>query len=142
MTNKLISYKRILCPVDYADHSLAAVQHAISISAKFGSRITLLNIFKLPDVAALTGVSSETIEYERNQLEAFAEEVSAPGINMEFHVRMGHIGQEIIDTAEQVNADLIVMGSHGYSGLQRIILGSTAEYILEHSNIPAMIIRI
>ena len=128
--------------MDYADHSLAAVQHAISISARFGGSITLLNIFKLGDAAALTEVSNETIEYERKQLETFAEEVSAPGLTMEFHVRMGHIGQEIIDTAEEVNADLIVMGSHGYSGLQRMMLGSTAEYILEHSKIPALIIRV
>lgn len=128
--------------MDYADHSIAAVQHAISISAKFGGRITLLNIYKLGDAAALTQVSNETIEYERKQLETFAEEVSAPGLDIEFHVKIGHIGQEIIYTAEKVNADLIVMGSHGYSGLQRVMLGSTAEYILEHSKIPALIIRI
>ena len=141
MTNKLITYKRILCPVDYSAHSVAAVQHAISISAKFGGRITLLNVFNLPEMTAVTGVSDEVFDFEKKQLEDFAKTYSIPRLDMQLHVNLGHIGKEIIDTALQNESDLIVMGSHGYSGLQRMVLGSTAEYILEHCRIPTLIIR-
>lgn len=141
MTNKLISYKRILCPIDYSDHSIAALQHAIAISAKSGGTIMLLNVFSLPNATVVTGVSNETIDLEKKQLETFARTYSIPDLDMQLHVKMGHIGEEIIDTALQNETDLIVMGSHGYRGLQRFMLGSTAEYILEHSKIPTLIIR-
>jgi nucleotide-binding universal stress UspA family protein len=141
MTNKLITYKRILCPVDYSVHSIAAVNHAISITAKFGGRIILLNVFELPGATAITGVSDEVFDFEKKQLEDFARTYSIPDLDVQLHVNLGHIGKEIIDTAIQNEADLIVMGSHGYSGLQRMLLGSTAEYILEHCKIPTLIIR-
>lgn len=141
MINKSISYKRILCPVDYSAHSIAALQHAIAISAKSGGRIMLLNVFSLSNATAVTGVSDETINLEKKQLKAFASAYSIPDLDMQLHVKMGHVGQEIIDTALENETDLIVMGSHGYSGLQRMMLGSTAEYILEHSKIPTLIIR-
>src|ERR1700740_3280812 len=132
MENKLIDYKRILCPVDYSDHSVAAVQHASSITTKFGGKIILLSVFNLPEATAITGVSTEVIDLEKKQLEDFAKACSIPGLDMQLHVNTGHVGKEIIDTAIQNDVDLIVMGSHGYSGLQRMLLGSTAEYILEH----------
>ena len=142
MTTKLITYKRILCPVDYSVHSIAAVKHAISISAKFGGRIILVNIFNLPKATAITGISDEVFTIEKKQLEDFAKTYSIPDLDMQLLVNMGHVGKEIIDTAIQNEVDLIVMGSHGYSGLERMLLGSTAEYILEHSKIPTLIIRI
>jgi universal stress protein A len=142
MTKQLITYKRILCPVDYSDHSIAAVKHAISISAKFGGSIILVNIFNLPDATVFTGVSDEVLAFEKKQLEDFAKTYSIPNLDMQLYVNLGHVGKEIIDTAIQNEADLIVMGSHGYSGLERMLVGSTAEYILEHSKIPALIIRI
>jgi nucleotide-binding universal stress UspA family protein len=141
MTNKLITYKRILCPVDYSVHSIAALKHAISISVKFGARIILLNVFNLPGTTAVTGVSDEAFDFEKKQLEDFAKTYSIPDLDMQLHVNLGHVGKEIIDTAIQNEADLIVIGSHGYSGLQRMLLGSTAEYVLEHSKIPTLIIR-
>ena len=141
MTNKLITYKRILCPVDYSVHSIAAVKHAISISAKFGGRIILINVFNLPEATAITGFQDEVLAFEKKQLEDFAKTYSIPELDVQLYVNLGHVGKEIIDTALQNEADLIVMGSHGYSGLKRMLLGSTAEYILEHCKIPTLIIR-
>jgi nucleotide-binding universal stress UspA family protein len=142
MNNKLLKYARILCSVDYSAHSIGALKHAISIAAKIGGRITLLNVYHLPAETAITGVSDEIFDLEKKQLEDFAKTYSIPGLDTQLHVNLGHVGKEIINTATAYETDLIVMGSHGYSGIQRMLLGSTAEYILEHCKIPTLIIRI
>jgi nucleotide-binding universal stress UspA family protein len=135
-------YHNILCPVDYSEHSISALNHALIISKKFDAKLVLLHVFVLPGSVGATGISDEEILLQKSRLEEFAGQYINQHPNLAFHVKMGRVGKDIIGTAVEHNADLIIMGSHGYSGIDRLLLGSTAEYVLSHCKIPALIIRL
>ncbi|HEY3998255.1 MAG TPA: universal stress protein, partial [Candidatus Xenobia bacterium] len=60
------------------------------------------------------------------------------GIKVEWLVRHGHPGEEIVTCAHDTGADLVVMSTHGRSGLSRLVMGSTAEFVMRHAHIPVM----
>ncbi len=63
------------------------------------------------------------------------------GVELITHLKQGHAGDEIIRTAEEIAADLIVLGSHGKSGVDRILIGSVSSFVVAHSSITTMVVR-
>ena len=143
----MIEIRRILCPVDFSDHSRRALDHAVAIGRWYKSTVTVLHVFSSAPVAAF-GPGPVVFEpivltpVDRDQLladvRAFAETESAPGITIDAVVREGNTTGEILEQASSMQTDLLVIGTHGRSGFERLVLGSVAEKVLRKANCPVM----
>ena len=143
----MIEIRRILCPIDFSDHSRRALDHAIAIARWYESTVTVLQVFSPVPVA---GFGPGPVVFEpivltpadRDQLLAdtktFAESESAPGITIEAVVRGGNTAGEILEQATSMKADLLVLGTHGRSGFERLVLGSVAEKVLRKATCPVL----
>lgn len=139
--------RRILCPVDFSENSRRALRHAVAIARYNKATVTVLHVFSPAPVAAFGPgpVAFEPIvltDIDRDQLlsdvKAFADSEGAPGVSVEALVRDGSAVDEIVDQAATMNADLIVIGTHGRSGVERLILGSVAEKVLRKAACAVM----
>ena len=143
----MIEIRRILCPIDFSDYSRRALDHAIAIARWYESTVTALHVFS-PAPVALFGPGPVVFEpivltaVDRDQLladtRAFVETESAPGITIEAVVREGNTAAEILEQAASMKADLLVIGTHGRSGFERLVLGSVAEKMLRKASCPVM----
>jgi nucleotide-binding universal stress UspA family protein len=143
----MIEIRRILCPVDFSDYSRRALDHAIAIARWYESTVTVLRVLSPVPVAAF-GPGPVVLEpivltsVDRDQLladtKAFAETESAPGITIKALVREGNAAEEILEQATSMKADLLVIGTHGRSGFERLVLGSVTERVLRKANCPVM----
>ena len=143
----MIEIRRILCPVDFSDCSRTAVDHAMAIARWYGASVSALHVFPLPPVAAApTGpIIMDPILLtvaEREQLLADARRLleveRAPGIHTDAVIRQGAPAAEILAQADSMQADLVVMGTHGRSGFDRWLLGSVTEKVLRKSRCPVL----
>jgi nucleotide-binding universal stress UspA family protein len=145
----MIEIRRILCPIDFSDYSRRALDHAIAIARWYEATVTALHVFSPAPVAAF-GPGPVVFEpivltaVDRDQLLAdtktFAETGSAPGITIEAVLRGGNTAGEILEQATSMKADLLVIGTHGRSGFDRLLLGSVAERVLRKAGCPVLIV--
>ncbi|HYG34803.1 MAG TPA: universal stress protein [Clostridia bacterium] len=144
-----LQLKRILVPTDFSECSLQALDYALGLANEFGAKITLLHIVEpafVPDsylgsLPTMDEVNQNVLEGGRERLEALNRKRIGHRVPAETLVRMGRAHSEIPDTAKALGIDLIVMGTHGASGLQHILLGSTAERVIRHAPCPVMTVR-
>jgi nucleotide-binding universal stress UspA family protein len=143
----MIEVRRILCPVDFSDYSRRALDHAIAIARWYESTVTALHVFS-PALVAPYGPGPVVFEpivlipADRDQLladtKAFIEAEAAPGVAIEAVVREGNTAAEILDQATKMSADLLVIGTHGRSGFERLVLGSVTEKVLRKARCPVL----
>jgi len=143
----MIEIQRILCPIDFSEYSRHAVDHAVALARQYESTITALHVFPtVPVMAYAPGmpgfdpiVLTPTL---RDQLlvdlKGFIDTESTPGVPMEPVIREGDPVSEILSQATDMNADLLVMGTHGRSGFERLLLGSVTEKILRKASCPVL----
>ncbi|CAM4084324.1 universal stress protein [Acinetobacter pragensis] len=145
-----MSFQNIVVPVDGSETSNAAVAKATEFAKAFNSKITVVQVMVLdPYIAAEYISASQTndlIERARtsivDNLNAVKAKLSAEGINVETKLLEGQtVHTEIINAAKDVQADLIIIGSHGRTGLKKFFLGSVAQSTLGASDIPVMVVR-
>jgi len=156
MTTALPSYKQILVPVDLSARGARSLPHAYAL-LKGGGVVHLLQVIEQPDVPnpmyAHYSTTSRTPE-ERAKAYAIAEdgiakltrECPAPvGVELKVHVvdaPAGKVSTRICELARETGADLIALASHGRSGLGRMLLGSVAENVLRHAEVPVLVVRV
>jgi nucleotide-binding universal stress UspA family protein len=145
-------YDRILVPVDGSPTSAKGVTEAIALATLTGGRIKLLHVFELPllgigtEAALMRGEDIYDIAREagQNVLSEAAARVKAVGIHVE-QLLLDCDGRRLCDlvaeSAQAWSASLIVLGSHGRRGLQRMLMGSDAEQILRTSSVPVLLVR-
>ena len=145
-----MAYQNILVPVDGSDTSFAAVKQAAELAKVFGSKITVVQVMTLdPYIASeylAHGQSNMLIERARefiqDNINVAKEQFLAEGVKVETRLLEGQmIHQEIINAAKEINADLIVIGSHGRTGLKKFFLGSVAQKILGETSVPVLVVR-
>jgi nucleotide-binding universal stress UspA family protein len=143
----MIEIQRILCPVDFSDFSRRALDHAVAIAKSYESTITLLHVCPIVPVAAYapgSGVlpSSALTPEDRETLLAtmkrFAESEAGANVLIEFDIADGSTAEVILATAEAMPAGLLVMGTHGRSGFERLMLGSVTEKVLRRAACPVL----
>lgn len=142
-------YRRILVPIDGSDTSMRAVAEAVKIAHLCGARIDLLHIveaacsgFEPPEVY-LRDVLPRFIERGEKLLKETASALRAAGVGVETVLLEGgteHVWQFIVEQARSRGADLIVLGTHGRRGFNRLMMGSDAEQVARNSPVPAMLI--
>ena len=143
-------FKHILLPVDGSSTSLTAVEKAKGLAQAFGSAVTLIYVI---DPYAFSGVGTDfaygQAQYlgaasaeAKGALGAATQSLEAAGIAVHSSIVESHaIYRGILETANSVGADLIVMGSHGRRGLEKLVLGSVAAQVLAHAHLPILIVR-
>ena len=143
----MIAIRRILCPIDFSDFSRRALDHAFAIARWYRSTVTVLYVFRPVAVPAFgpgpAGFEPMVLtDVDREQLLAhtkkFVATESAPGTPTDTVLREGNTAVEILTQATDMNADLIVIGTHGRSGFERLVLGSVAEKVLRKANCPVL----
>ena len=145
-----MAYQNILVPVDGSETSFAAVAKAAELAKAFGSKITVVQVLTLdPYIAAEYITANQTndlIERARaaivKTLEEAKQKFTEQGVEAETKLLEGQvIAREITNAAKDLNADLIVIGSHGRTGFKKLFLGSVAQSILGQADVPVMVIR-
>jgi universal stress protein A len=142
-------FQRILLPTDFSDCSAAAAGAARRLAAVFGARLTVLHVLDEP--AALDPMFRGEVplellrgrmeQYAREGMEAFVAAHLQGTENLETRFASGVPYREIIREARETGADLIVIGTHGRTGVEHVIFGSTAEKVVRMSPCPVLTIR-
>jgi universal stress protein A len=143
----ILPFKTILASTDFSDASLEGVRHAAGLAQRFGARLILLHALEPPLQPAELGYTpiefpnlEETLTREAK--ERLIELKGKLGFeNAETIVHIGPAFQVIVSTAEQTGADLIVISTHGYTGLKHVLIGSTAERVVRHATCPVLALR-
>lgn len=138
---------RILCPTDFSEASQHAAEHALPIARWYGASITALHSYMpaLLPASNAAAVSSRQVVPDAAELRAWEDEARAPfrtaaasGLDVTVVVEMGPAVSTILEHAEKLPADLIVMGTHGTSGFEHLLLGSVTEKLLRKSRCPVL----
>src|SRR5215813_11538322 len=143
----MTEFKHILCPIDFSDASKHALQHAIAIAGWLESHITGLHVtrpefvFEPPMLFAERG-GLKALRADRDQLldrlNEWMRPATAARIPWSARVEEGLPAQRILDCVHSLPADLIVMGTHGRSGFEHLVLGSVTEKVLRNAACPVM----
>lgn len=143
-------FKHILLPVDGSSTSMMAVVKACGLAQAFKSTVTVIYVI---DPYAFSGVGTDFAYGQAQYLGAATAEANealkgatqmleAAGVTVQASIIEGHaIYRGILETASTVGADLIVLGSHGRRGLEKLVLGSVAAQVLAHAHLPILVVR-
>lgn len=141
-------YRRILVPLDGSPRAEQILPHVEEMALHLGSQLFLLRVVEpVPVVAQQQGPilvadkGSQQLEQAEVYLRGWRGEFREKGIRTEIQVEQGDVVRRIIETADQVDADLIAMASHGRSGLSRAFYGSVAAGVLHNVDRPLLLIR-
>jgi nucleotide-binding universal stress UspA family protein len=143
-----IDVQHILVPVDFSENTPAVLAWSAHLAEEHGSRITLLHAYHLPvEFQQLEGAylppdfwQSVRTEAE-TALRGYAENLQRKGVRVEIAVCEGYAATVIIEEAAQRRADLIVIGTHGRSGLKHLLLGSIAERVVQKAPCPVLTVK-
>ena len=139
--------ERILAPIDFSKHARLGAAYARELATAYGATLDLLHIVEdavFPTVYGidpLTPVLPDVHDRAREALETLVDEVVGDGPSVKLHVAAGHAARDIVDFAEDYAADLIVMATHGRTGLQRFLIGSVAEKVVRSAPCPVFTVK-
>lgn len=131
----MVQIQRILCPIDFSEASGHALEHAVTSARWYGGQITVLHVYREPpsdDVGVLPPIEPQDVVEKVRRFCASAMIGGPP----EIVVTEGNPSKEIVRLAERMPADLLVMGTHGRGGFERLFLGSVAEKVLRTTRSP------
>jgi nucleotide-binding universal stress UspA family protein len=140
--------KSILVPLDFSPPPKKALDYAVAVAKQFKARLTLLHVVEhvaTPDFAAsfpLTMEDDKMMAAAKHELEVAVEAARIPRSVVEkVLVRFGRSFHEIAEAARTRKVDLIVISTHGYTGLKHALLGSTTERVVRHARCPVLVVR-
>jgi nucleotide-binding universal stress UspA family protein len=158
--------KRILVPIDFSDVTPPVIDLARQLAKALGAEIHLIHIKELtaaatpgalgyglagmPELAPMSGVPvpgfqpmPETIsedEGQKSKLAKWQEDIAQEGVKVSLHEPTGTVAEEILNQADELNADLIVMGTHGHGAMYNLLVGSATKGVLKHSTRPVLLV--
>lgn len=141
-------FKKILVPVDGSEGSDKALRTAAEIAQRFKAKVYLLFVAEPPGMLYPPGLSyvdlmENTLKWGKEIAAQATERLRQAGIGQtESHVREGHPAQAILDSVAEWAIDLVVMGTHGRRGLDRVLLGSVAEEVVRRCPVPVITVRL
>ena len=143
-----VEIRCILVPLDFSEHVAAVLEWAEHLAKQHGSRIVLFHAYHLPvefqqlEGAYLPPDFWANVKAEAQEtLKRYAEDLVARGLEVESVVAEGYAATAIVDEVERQNADLIVIGTHGLSGLKHLLLGSIAERVVQKAPCPVLTVK-
>jgi nucleotide-binding universal stress UspA family protein len=135
----MTTFQRILCPVDFSEASTKALLFAERLARETGADLILLHAFDAPasyDAAGQYEPARPEIKHQFDELTPVH-----PEVRLERIMHAGAAGEVICWLAQERNCDLIVMGTHGRTGLRSLLLGSVAEHVVRHARCPVTVVR-
>jgi len=146
--------KKVVTPVDFSDNSRLIAESAAYMAGKFGASMHLVFVvqnfedysgFFVPQMTLPT-LEGELLESAEQKMASFCQEMEdfckKVGVtDLHYKVFMGDVAEQIVDYAAEVTADLIIMGTHGYKGLEKIMFGSVADKVVRAAACPVLTIN-
>jgi len=145
-----VTIARILCPVDFSDSAEHAMRYAAGLAGTFNAELTLVHVIA-PVVSALPGETAlpDTLQADieeltaacRERLEHLAAQLTSEGLTVRQQVLNGVPFVEIVRYARDAASELIVMGTHGRTGLGHLLIGSVAERVVRRAPCPVLTVK-
>ncbi len=151
---KLLNVRRVVTPIDFSENSKLIAESAAYMAGKFNASMYLIFVvqnfedysgFFVPQMS-MPNLEGELVEGAEEKMLSFSEELKETcdkfGVSELYHrVFMGDVAEQIVEFATEVQSDLIIMGTHGYKGLEKIMFGSVADKVVRASRCPVMTIN-
>lgn len=147
----MIKLSRIVCPTDFSATSSRAVDYAATMADSFGAELVLLHVIPTMDYPLRSFGMSSSLHHIQEELEKRAMQSlenrakklkeSLPDIKVRLVLQSGEAHEATMECAKEEDADMIVMGTHGHTGITHALLGSTAEKVVRLSNCPVLTVR-
>jgi nucleotide-binding universal stress UspA family protein len=139
----------IVVPVDFSEHAGLLLSHAKEIATVHGATLELLHVvdeIPYPDFYDMAGYalgrdSSNMEQRARQEMTHLFRSAPGPDVDVRYHGIKGRASQEIVDFAKLIDADLIVIATHGLSGIKHLLLGSVAERVVRMASCPVLTVR-
>lgn len=143
-----LNLKSILAPIDFSPPSKKALEYAVAVAEQFGAQVNLLHVVEpIPtrDFAnsfPLMMESDKVIAECKGRLQLLVKQQAIdPNVVDRTVVTEGRAYNEIVKSANNLKVDLIIIATHGYTGLKHAVLGSTAERVVRHAPCPVLVVR-
>jgi len=140
----MLPIKAILHPTDFSERSMLAFRLACALARDYGARLTVLHVAQPPTASAIEGVlipaPTRDLQPLREQLQHLRPE--DPKVLVEHHLIEGDAVTEILHVAGETKCDVIAMGTHGRTGLDRLLMGSVAEQVVRTASCPVLTVKI
>ena len=138
--------RRILAPIDFSERAEAALKHAVALAEPFGATIDVLHAVDVPVLpefydTGLLGATPDLVERSRDSLGRIIEHVVPAALRGEILVEVDVPATAIVDAARNRETDLIVMATHGLTGMKRFTLGSVAERVVQRAACPVFTVK-
>jgi universal stress protein A len=150
-TMSALPLRRILVPIDFSGKSRQALDFAVPLAQRYGARITLIHVVQPPATSTwrvipggehyLTMDLNNMVEAARKELAVLAANRVSSTVRGRTLVVQGNPYAEITSAARRLKVDLIVISTHGYSGLKRMFIGSVAERVVRHAPCAVLTVR-
>ncbi|MFH1195884.1 MAG: universal stress protein [bacterium] len=145
----MYSIQKILVPIDFSDYSKNALKYAINFAKLFNSKMYLIYVsepmiypadFSMGQVA-IPSADIDIKDRAKEELESLAKNLIEPEIGVETIIKSGKPFVEIIETARELDVDLIIIATHGHTGVEHLLFGSTAEKVVRKAPCPVLTLR-
>ncbi|MBM4360610.1 MAG: universal stress protein [Deltaproteobacteria bacterium] len=144
--------RRILVPLDFSEGSRLALRHAVALARRLGAEVHALHVWEpspvvAPDHVSWLGGSADTFwtnlsaDLEKRLRALIAEEIPDAAASTSVEVDAGYVAHTLLRSIDQGQVALLVMGTHGRTGLSHVLMGSVAERLVRLSPVPVMTIR-
>ena len=151
---KLLSIQRVVTPIDFSENSKMIAESAAFFAGKFGAAMHLVFVvqnfedysgFFVPQITMPT-LETDLVEGAETKMKEFCKELQSvcdsAGVSGLYHqVFLGDVAEQIVDYAAEVRSDLIIMGTHGYKGVEKIMFGSVADKVVRSAHCPVLTIN-
>ncbi len=138
--------QHILVPIDFSPNADQAFDYALTLARTLQARLTLVHVIDpLPvgNIETMPFTYLHDLEAKITDLmTAYRDRVTAAGLRSDFVIVHGVPFQSIVETARTAHVDLIIMGTHGRTGLSHVLLGSVAERVVQHAPCPVLVVRL
>jgi universal stress protein A len=141
--------RRILVPVDFSDTAKKALQYAVPFAVAFDAEVDVVHVIQPYTMPAEVGYMppelavspQELVNSAREELNKLCAREIGARARFQVQVREGVPWPELIAAARETNADLIILATHGWTGLKHVLLGSVAERVMRHAPCPVLVVR-
>jgi nucleotide-binding universal stress UspA family protein len=138
----MIAIKKLLVPTDFSEYSRFALKYAVALAENFQAKVYVIHVHEpYPHGAVLEGIYYDPAIMEEDALDAIVKELRVQKIDAEAVFVKGRPFMEIIRQAEQLEADLIVIATHGRKGVSHFVFGSTAEKVVRMAPCPVLTVK-
>jgi nucleotide-binding universal stress UspA family protein len=144
-----LSIKKILVPIDFSDYSKSALKYATEFSKYFEAELILIYVVEpmvYPPDFSMGQIAIPTVDIEldkraKEEIEKLAKTEISPEVKTQTIIKTGKPFLEIIQTATELDVDLIIIATHGHTGVEHILFGSTAEKVVRKAPCPVLTLR-